>query len=73
MTAKLDLDARGLSCPEPVIRTKKVLKLGSSSPITVLVDNKVAAENIKRLAKSLKFQCAIQEQDGDLLLTIKEV
>ena len=70
MRAKIDLDVRGLSCPEPVIRTQKVLGNADTSTVTVLADNKVAAENIQRLAKGMKYACATKEQDGEFLLTI---
>jgi Predicted redox protein, regulator of disulfide bond formation len=44
------VDAMGLACPEPVIRTKKAL---SSKPdtLTVLVDNVAAKENVTRFAE----------------------
>jgi len=41
------VDARGLACPEPVIRTKKALD--AHDEVTVLVDNTTALENVKRL------------------------
>lgn len=44
------LDARGYSCPEPVIMTKKALQKGK--PLTVLVDNMTAVNNISRFAKN---------------------
>lgn len=47
-----ELDCRGLTCPEPVVRCKKLL---ASNPqdLTVLVDNPASNENVSRLlAKS---------------------
>lgn len=44
------LDARGFSCPEPVIMTKRALQQGK--PLTVLVDNMTAVNNITRFAKN---------------------
>ena len=41
------VDARGLSCPEPVIQTK--MPCVQSSQYEVLVDNVVAKENVSRL------------------------
>lgn len=44
------VDAKGLSCPQPVILTKKALE--SNNDVTVVVDNETARENVKRLASS---------------------
>ncbi len=44
------VDAKGLSCPQPVVLTKKALDVNSD--VTVLVDNETARENVKRLATS---------------------
>lgn len=51
------LDCRGLSCPLPVVNTKKELaQLSADAPaefvLTVLVDNATAAENVSRFARS---------------------
>ena len=48
------LDARGLSCPEPVILTMNAMKKGGSKPIKVTVSNTVARDNICSLAKKRK-------------------
>ena len=49
------IDARGLSCPQPVILTKKALE--DNARVTTVVDNETALENVKRLAG--KFGCAV--------------
>ena len=46
-----EIDARGLSCPQPVIMAKKAL--GENKKITVILDNQVAADNVARLGESL--------------------
>ncbi len=53
------VDARGLSCPEPVILAKKALD--AHDEVTVLVDNTTALENVKRLASV--SGCAVQVTD----------
>ncbi|HWP95694.1 MAG TPA: sulfurtransferase TusA family protein [Syntrophomonadaceae bacterium] len=45
------VDVRGLSCPIPVIRTKKVLDQGVSE-LLVLGDSSVSKENVGKLAGS---------------------
>ena len=37
---KITVDARGLSCPQPVIETKRVLDKHSSGVVEILVDNR---------------------------------
>ena len=54
------IDARGRSCPEPVLMTKAALEKNSDSPIEVLVDMMVAVENIRRFVenKGYRLECA---------------
>lgn len=50
-----EIDARGLSCPMPVIKTKQAMEKNPAEPICVLVDSNVAKENVSRLAASQKY------------------
>ncbi len=43
--AEKELDCRGLACPNPVIRTKKIIDAGGVEKLTVLVDNAAGREN----------------------------
>lgn len=63
------IDARGRSCPEPVILTQQALKSADSA--TVLVDNQVAVENITRFCTNRGFAIAVQEAGGEYTLDIK--
>ena len=46
------VDARGLSCPQPVIMTLDEIKKGSEKKIIVLVDTDTSKENVTRAAES---------------------
>jgi len=46
------LDLRGLNCPEPVLRTKKVIDDQTVSSVEALVDSEVNVQNLERLARS---------------------
>lgn len=59
----LEVDARGLSCPIPVVRTKQAIDKNPDE-FCVLVDAYVQVENVTRLAESKGYTCA-SEQDGD--------
>lgn len=57
------IDAKGLACPQPVILTKKALE--QEDNITVIVDNAMAAENVRRMGT--KSGCAVdteKREDG---------
>lgn len=45
-----EIDARGYSCPEPVLMTKEALKKGT--PLKVLVDSTTPLQNITRFASN---------------------
>jgi tRNA 2-thiouridine synthesizing protein A len=57
------IDARGLSCPQPVLLVQKAIETGEF-PIEVLVDSVTSRENVFRMAKHRGFKVAI-ENDGE--------
>jgi len=67
---KKTVDARGLSCPEPVIMTKKALDSHDVNEVLAIVDNQVALENISRMVKTLHLESMIEEQDGTFYINI---
>lgn len=65
------VDARGLSCPEPVILTKQALASGEKQ-YEVLVDNPTAKENVTRFAVHQGCQVESREDGEDFILTIRK-
>ena len=63
MSAKID--ARGLSCPQPVLMTLNEIKTGKENEIVILVDNEASKENVSRAAQSKKWQVKDIQQDGN--------
>ncbi len=63
------VDARGLSCPEPVIMTKNALA-SNEAAYEVLVDNITAKENVTRFAAHQGYQVKTEEKGEDFLLRI---
>ncbi|MDI6743521.1 MAG: sulfurtransferase TusA family protein [Smithella sp.] len=55
-----EVDARGLSCPIPVVKTKQAMESNPKDDITVMVDSNVAKENVTRLAESKKYSVNTQ-------------
>jgi TusA-related sulfurtransferase len=63
------VDARGLSCPQPVILTTKAIESGDF-PIEVLVETVTSRENVRRLAESKKCQVQVEEVGDEFKLFI---
>ena len=63
------VDARGRSCPEPVLMTKKALAQ-QSGRLQVLVDNQVAVDNITRFAQNKGLAVRVENKGRDFQLTI---
>lgn len=59
------IDARGLSCPQPVVETKRVLdKMISGGRVEVLVDTVTSRENVLRFGRGAGWN-AFSEASGD--------
>ena len=56
----VEIDARGRSCPEPVIMAKRALK--ETEEIDVLVDNRASLENVQRYGRAMKKQVSAKEE-----------
>lgn len=63
------IDARGLSCPEPVILTRQAMA-GGEAAYAVLVDNNTSKENVMRYAEHQGYRVSVTEQDGEFTLTL---
>ncbi len=58
------VDARGLSCPQPVVLTKLALEANAS--VKTIVDNQTALENVKRLADKFGCDINVESQEGGI-------
>lgn len=63
------LDARGLECPLPVVKTKELLK-ESSEAVEVVVDNEIAVENLKKFAKVKGYDAVSNKVNEDYHVVI---
>lgn len=59
------VDARGLSCPQPVIMTLDEIKQGKDNEIIVLVDTDTSKENVSRAAESQGFRINNVTPEGE--------
>ena len=65
------VDARGFSCPQPVIMTRKAIQDGQF-PIEVLVETVTSRENVRRAAEKLDCQVEVEEMGDEFKLTISK-
>jgi selenium metabolism protein YedF len=65
-----EIDARGLPCPQPVIKTKKALEEIEAGQVTILVDSPESRENVRRFAQSQGCQVVVREEGGTIFLDI---
>ena len=65
-----EVDARGLSCPEPVMLTKSALKK-QGTPLKVLVDDAIAKTNIEKLIKKEGKKLTVSENDSEFEMIIE--
>lgn len=63
------IDARGLSCPEPLLQLQSAINDKENS-YKVLATCAAARDNILRYAGKQGFQCDIVEKDGELEITL---
>lgn len=61
------IDTSGLSCPEPVIMTKKAIK-GVEDGIEVVVDNVASRENVTRFLEASGFSVELTDEGKGWLL-----
>lgn len=57
------VDARGMACPAPVMRTRDALRSGAKE-LEVLVDNEAARENVTRFASSQGCDVRVEQEGG---------
>jgi len=65
------IDARGLSCPEPVILIRKAMASKEDS-YEMIVDNVASRENVTRYAEHQGYQVDVTDNDGEYTLVIKK-
>ena len=69
MTTKVD--ARGLSCPQPIMLAQQAMQAGEF-PIEVWVDSVTSRENVRRIAERKGYTVIVQEQNSEFVLTISK-
>jgi len=59
-----EIDARGLSCPAPVLHTKATLEQDHPNAIRIILDNAASQQNVQRFLQSRGFETTLA-RDGE--------
>jgi len=70
--ADMEVDARGLSCPEPVLLAKNALESMAAGTVVVLVETVTSRENVTRLARGMGCAVEVEEAGDEFRMTIRK-
>jgi len=63
------VDARGLSCPQPVILARRAID-GGEFPIKVLVETATSRENVRRMAEKQGCTVTVESVGDEFRVTL---
>jgi len=66
------VDARGLSCPQPVVLTRNKMKELAQGRFEVVVETGTSRDNITRLANHEGWHIQVKEQGDEFLLILNK-
>ncbi len=66
----VQIDAKGLSCPQPLMMVQEALKKNPGEQVVVEVDSASPRDNILRLARRKKLSASVDEADGVFTITV---
>ena len=66
------IDARGLSCPLPVVMVQKEVKKNAPKKLQVQVDTMTCVENVSRFAASQGYEVKTEKDGDDFVLTLEK-
>lgn len=59
------IDARGLSCPAPILLVKKEVQAGDPKELEIIVDDQCAIENITRFGTYSGYQVTTEDKGNE--------
>ncbi len=63
------IDARGLSCPEPVVMLRKAM-MTKEDAYEIMVDNTASKENVTRYARNQGYNVKCTEENGEFTISV---
>ena len=70
MSDTVRVDARGLSCPQPVLETKRAIEGLSAGRVEVLVDTATSRDNVSRFGGSRGWRVEKEEREEGFLVVL---
>lgn len=67
----VEIDARGLSCPEPLMMTQAAMKKNPGETLRILVTEPHTRTNVERYAKSQGKTVQVTEKGSEFELVIQ--
>lgn len=67
------IDARGIPCPQPVLKTRRGLEETDWVSIEILVDAEAALENVSRMLKSRGYTVEITGETGEYSIHVENL
>ena len=64
----IEVDARRLACPQPVILTRKAL--AGANEVMTIVDNETSRDNVARMAQKQGFAVHIEEKEDGIYVRL---
>ena len=72
MSDVVPVNASGLSCPQPVLETKKALDKVPSGKVEVLVDTATSRDNVARFAENKGWKAVKEERPGGYKVVLEK-
>ncbi|MBR1454328.1 MAG: sulfurtransferase TusA family protein [Lachnospiraceae bacterium] len=66
------VDARGFSCPKPVLMTEEEINKNNPDEFVVLVDNRTAENNVSNFAIEKGYKVTHEREGRDFKLILKK-
>ena len=66
------IDARGYSCPMPVVMVQNEVKKNAPDTLEVLVDSQTCVENVTRFAKASGYSVTVTRDGDDYRMELKK-
>ncbi len=66
------IDARGYSCPMPVVMVQNEIKRSAPDTLEVLVDNQTCVENVTRFGENQGYRVTCTSEGEDFRLTLRK-
>jgi TusA-related sulfurtransferase len=72
MSGENFVDARGMSCPEPVLMAEEAVKKYDSHSFTIAVSSLVARDNVLRFLEKKGLSPSARQEGRDWLIKVPE-